>query len=56
MVDKKETLLHISNLTVHYGAAQALFGVDSAVGQGETVSPVGARRKIACGPSQLGNI
>ena len=35
-------LLQISNLTVHYGAAQALFVVDLAVGQGETVALVGA--------------
>ena len=35
-------LLRIENLTVHYGAAQALFGIDLAVGQGETVALVGA--------------
>jgi len=35
-------LLRIEDLTVHYGAAQALFGVDLAVGQGETVALVGA--------------
>ncbi len=40
--EKKEILLYISNLTVHYGAAQALFGVDLAVGRGETVALVGA--------------
>lgn len=38
----KAPLLHISNLTVHYGAAQALFGVSLAVGRGETVALVGA--------------
>ncbi len=38
----RDSLLRISNLTVHYGAAQALFGVDLAVGQGETVALVGA--------------
>ena len=32
--NKKKNLLCISNLTVHYGAAQALFGVDLAVGRG----------------------
>ena len=37
-----EPLLKISNLTVHYGAAQALFGVSLAVGRGETVALVGA--------------
>src|SRR3972149_5360814 len=42
MDNKKDTLLHISNLTVHYGAAQALFGVSLAVGRGETVALVGA--------------
>jgi phenylacetate-CoA ligase len=42
MSEKKDILLHTSNLTVHYGAAQALFGVDLAVGQGETVALVGA--------------
>jgi phenylacetate-CoA ligase len=38
----KDSLLCIENLTVHYGAAQALFGIDLAVGQGETVALVGA--------------
>ena len=38
----RDSLLRISNLTVHYGAAQALFGVDLAVGKGETVALVGA--------------
>ena len=41
-IEQKNTLLHISNLTVHYGAAQALFGIDLAVGRGETVALVGA--------------
>jgi phenylacetate-CoA ligase len=35
-------LLHINNLQVHYGAAQALFGVDLWVVKGETVALVGA--------------
>ena len=35
-------MLKIENLTAHYGAAQALFGVDIEVGQGETVALVGA--------------
>jgi phenylacetate-CoA ligase len=39
---KPESLLRIENLTVHYGAAQALFGVDLAVAPGETVALVGA--------------
>ncbi len=38
----KEALLHIENLTVHYGAAQALFGIDLTVARGETVALVGA--------------
>jgi phenylacetate-CoA ligase len=38
----KEILLQIDGLTVHYGAAQALFGVSLAVGRGETVALVGA--------------
>ncbi|MDD5641457.1 MAG: ATP-binding cassette domain-containing protein, partial [Syntrophales bacterium] len=42
IADKKDLLLHISNLTVHYGAAQALFGVSLSVGRGETVALVGA--------------
>ncbi|MDP3182383.1 MAG: ATP-binding cassette domain-containing protein [Desulfobaccales bacterium] len=42
VVNKKETLLNIENLTVHYGAAQALFGIDLVVGRGETVALVGA--------------
>ncbi len=37
-----KTLLNITSLTAHYGAAQALFGVDLTVGQGETVALVGA--------------
>ena len=40
--EEQDTLLQISHLTVHYGAAQALFGVDLAVGKGETVALVGA--------------
>ena len=35
-------LLRIDNLTVHYGAAQALFGLDLQVALGETVALVGA--------------
>jgi phenylacetate-CoA ligase len=35
-------LLKIDHLTVHYGAAQALFGVSLTVGRGETVALVGA--------------
>ena len=37
-----DSLLHIQNLTVHYGAAQALFGIDLSVAKGETVALVGA--------------
>jgi len=37
-----ESLLTIENLTVHYGAAQALFGVDLEVARGDTVALVGA--------------
>jgi phenylacetate-CoA ligase len=35
-------MLKIDNLTAHYGAAQALFGVDLAIARGETVALVGA--------------
>ncbi len=35
-------MLKISNLTAHYGAAQALFGVDLEIGKGETIALVGA--------------
>lgn len=35
-------MLKISNLTAHYGAAQALFGIDLEVAAGETVALVGA--------------
>jgi len=37
-----KTLLSIEALTLHYGAAQALFGVDLKVAEGETVAIVGA--------------
>ncbi|SHJ52242.1 Phenylacetate-coenzyme A ligase PaaK, adenylate-forming domain family [Malonomonas rubra DSM 5091] len=35
-------MLKINNLTAHYGAAQALFGVDLEISTGETVALVGA--------------
>ncbi|MCP4756077.1 MAG: ATP-binding cassette domain-containing protein, partial [Proteobacteria bacterium] len=35
-------MLKIEDLHVHYGAAQALFGIDLEVKQGETVALVGA--------------
>ena len=35
-------MLTIRNLTAHYGAAQALFGIDMEVGAGQTVALVGA--------------
>ena len=35
-------MLKISDLTAHYGAAQALFGVDLEVARGETIALVGA--------------
>ncbi len=35
-------MLCIKNLTAHYGAAQALFGLDMEVGAGQTVALVGA--------------
>ena len=35
-------MLKINTLTAHYGAAQALFGIDLAVAAGETVALVGA--------------
>jgi phenylacetate-coenzyme A ligase PaaK-like adenylate-forming protein/ABC-type branched-subunit amino acid transport system ATPase component len=41
-MDDRPTLLQIEGLTLHYGAAQALFGVDLAVTAGETVAIVGA--------------
>jgi len=37
-----KTLLRVEALTLHYGAAQALFGVDLCVAEGETVAIVGA--------------
>jgi phenylacetate-coenzyme A ligase PaaK-like adenylate-forming protein/ABC-type branched-subunit amino acid transport system ATPase component len=40
--DRQAPLLEITNLTAHYGAAQALFGVDLKIHQGETVALVGA--------------
>jgi phenylacetate-coenzyme A ligase PaaK-like adenylate-forming protein/ABC-type branched-subunit amino acid transport system ATPase component len=38
----RQTLLSIEGLTLHYGAAQALFGIDLEVAEGETVAIVGA--------------
>ena len=38
----RKTLLSIEGLTLHYGAAQALFGIDLTVAEGETVAIVGA--------------
>jgi phenylacetate-coenzyme A ligase PaaK-like adenylate-forming protein/ABC-type branched-subunit amino acid transport system ATPase component len=35
-------MLGIQNLTAHYGAAQALFGLDMEIGAGQTVALVGA--------------
>jgi phenylacetate-coenzyme A ligase PaaK-like adenylate-forming protein/ABC-type branched-subunit amino acid transport system ATPase component len=35
-------MLTIKNLTAHYGAAQALFGIDMEIGTGQTVALVGA--------------
>ncbi len=41
-MDLSDALLHIKDLKVHYGAAQALFGLDLTVAKGETVALVGA--------------
>jgi len=41
-MESRKTLLHIQGLTLHYGAAQALFGIDLEVAEGETVAIVGA--------------
>ena len=41
-MESKKPLLTIEGLTLHYGAAQALFGIDLAVVEGETVAIVGA--------------
>src|SRR4030042_5215634 len=38
----RQTLLSIEGLPLHYGAAQALFGIDLEVAEGETVAIVGA--------------
>ncbi len=35
-------MLKINNLSAHYGAAQALYGIDMTIGAGETVALVGA--------------
>ena len=40
-MESRKTLLHIQGLTLHYGAAQALFGIDLEVAEGETVAIVG---------------
>ena len=41
-MESRKTLLHVQGLTLHYGAAQALFGIDLDVAEGETVAIVGA--------------
>ena len=41
-MSESKPLLAIESLTLHYGAAQALFGVDLVVRPGETVAIVGA--------------
>lgn len=41
-MDARKTLLAVESLTLHYGAAQALFGIDLAVTGGETAAIVGA--------------
>ena len=41
-MDARRTLLKIEDLTLHYGAAQALFGINLEVAEGETVAIVGA--------------
>ncbi len=41
-MDSRRTLLKIEDLSLHYGAAQALFGIDLEVAEGETVAIVGA--------------
>ncbi|MFA5112005.1 MAG: ATP-binding cassette domain-containing protein, partial [Desulfobaccales bacterium] len=42
IADKTDQILRLAGLTVHYGAAQALFGIDLAVDRGRTVALVGA--------------
>ncbi len=42
VIRARKSLLVIQGLTLHYGAAQALFGIDLAVAEGETVAIVGA--------------
>jgi phenylacetate-CoA ligase len=41
-MDSRKTLLKIEDLTLHYGAAQALFGINLEIAEGETVAIVGA--------------
>jgi phenylacetate-coenzyme A ligase PaaK-like adenylate-forming protein/ABC-type branched-subunit amino acid transport system ATPase component len=41
-MDSRKTVLKIEGLTLHYGAAQALFGIDLEVAEGETVAIAGA--------------
>ena len=41
-MQSRKALLKIEGLTLHYGAAQALFGIDLEVAEGETVAIVGA--------------
>ncbi|HYL80482.1 MAG TPA: ATP-binding cassette domain-containing protein, partial [Candidatus Acidoferrum sp.] len=41
-MDSRRMLLKVEGLSLHYGAAQALFGIDLTVAEGETVAIVGA--------------
>ena len=45
--EKKDFLLKINHLTVHYGAEQALLGVDLAVGRGPLPRRPGKVRRPA---------
>ena len=40
------SLLSTRGLTAHYGDFQALFGVDIALNQGETIAIIGAKERL----------
>jgi len=57
-LEPRTTLLEIEGLTLHYGAAQALFGIDLRVAAGETVAIVTlmANQIRSCKPREIAHV